>query len=155
MFEMVVDPKTGMMDQPNFHDAFGSHRKVQFLKYLEKKAFKILEACDAIGISHQTYYKGLEKDLVFRERVEELKARRIEEVEQTLADCATEPSKTIDRIFFLKCWKPAVYNPVQKFENTQQVVFDITRLDTVPKPKYAKEAELIEKSARIESATKD
>ena len=71
----------------------------------------------------------LKRIYLFRESIDEAKRLHIEAVEQVLATQALEPKSVVDRIFFLKCWKPDRYNPVMRTELRTEISIDVRGLD--------------------------
>jgi hypothetical protein len=121
---MSVNPKTGFLEQPNLIDGFDSVKKQAMLRYLEVQPFKIKYACQHVGINEATFYDHINRDATFAKYIQDLRERRVEEIEQKLADMALKDEQVADRIFFLKAWKPNRYNPVNKSE--QKITVEIT-----------------------------
>ena len=126
------------------YNGFSSDRKTMFLSYIETHPNSILAACKAVGIDQVTYYKHMREDTVFSSRFKELKAQAIEKIEQTLFECAQDKNHTIDRIFFLKAWKPNIYNPALKIESTMNVNLNIGSATTYLNKEKVIEAETSE-----------
>jgi hypothetical protein len=124
----TVDQKTGFIEA-NYLQAFDAVKKTQILSYLAKAPFKIKEACEFIGVEESTFYRHIQQDPAFAKAVQELKSRRVEAIEQKLADRALVDEGVADRIFFLKCHKPALYNPTTKTEQSLAVTIEIKGLD--------------------------
>ena len=150
-----IDPATGFITSTD-QRAFNANRKLLLLKYLSKHPFKISHACTFIGIDYVTYYHHLKSDAVFRQKIEALKTLRIEEVEQKLADCAVKEEKTIDRIFFLKTWKPERYNPVSRVEySSSKVQLSSSDAQEFLARQSAIEAEIVEEQNKLISDDND
>lgn len=147
--KMVVNPKTGFLEQPNYLPAFDSDKKLRLLDYLEKQPFKISFACEAVGVDTATFYKHLVLDATFAQQIQKLKTRRIEEVEQKLADMATVKEQVADRIFFLKSWKQDRYNPIQRSESTIRIEIDTSSVNAAMERDKALDAQI---ENRLQSA---
>jgi hypothetical protein len=147
MQTLQVDPKTGFLEQPNNALAFTGERKRLLLDYLDKAPFKIKQACEFIGIDQATFYRHLKEDVSFAQSLQAIKERRIEDVEQKLADMALVDQSVADRIFFLKAWKPDRYNPVAKSESSITITIDGNMLSQAKSERNVIEAEIVGKES--------
>ncbi len=77
-------------------------QKRQFLKVFKLKAGNITKSCDAVNISRQCYYNWLRNDLDFLNKVNEIQASTIDEVEDHLMQLirSNHPGSIM---FYLKC----------------------------------------------------
>lgn len=75
--------------------------KENFLKALEQSLGYISHSCKAANISRRLYYKWIEKDKEFKERVDEIIEAEIDVVENELKKQIMEGNPT-STIFYLK-----------------------------------------------------
>lgn len=98
----TIDEKTGFLESKAYPDAFDTFKKTQFITTLRNNNNRLRKACETVGIAYDTFLKHYRKDQGFHESVERVKAENVEEVVGTLLNCAKDPKKSIDRIFWLK-----------------------------------------------------
>ena len=150
-----LDPKSGFITSDH-SQAFNARKKILLIQYLTEKPFRIRDACKFVGVDYVTYYSHMKSDLKLRSEVSRVKALRIEEVEQKLADCAVKEEKTIDRIFFLKTWKPERYNPVSRVEySSSKVQLSSSDAQEFLARQSAIEAEIVEEQNKLISDGND
>lgn len=150
MLKMTVDPKTGFLQQTNFNEAFTAERKIQFLEVIGTNPFAVHTVCHIVGIDHNTYYRHIERDPVFRECVKEQIHLMNEKVEGVLIRNALDDKKTLDRIFYLKHRMPKVYNPMPVIESKQSFVFELIDARRAIDKQDVIETNIAEESHRIE-----
>jgi len=71
------------------------------LEVLKNKAGNISATCEALGITRKTFYEWMEKDLEFKEKVEEIRESLIDYAESMLLKNIKE-GDTTSIIFYLK-----------------------------------------------------
>lgn len=100
---LVVEQETGLLDS-NGLSSFDADKKRQFLELLAENPHYggIRKSLKAIGVGESTFWKHYQIDASLKQSIEKLKHNFAHKVEQVLADCALDPKKTIDRIFYLK-----------------------------------------------------
>ena len=124
-----IDPTTGFIESPAYPDSFDAEKKSAMIEILKNGPFRLEKACKSLGVHYSTFTKAWRNDPLFRESIDEAKRLHIEAVEQVLATQALEPKSVVDRIFFLKCWKPDRYNPVMRTELRTEISIDVRGLD--------------------------
>lgn len=106
--ETYKDPVTGMLDSPQ-SSGFTIAKKLKFLQNLEESNASISRVAKDMSMSPDTVMAHLERDGEFRRRVDAAKRWHAEKVEEVLMNCALDPKKTLDRIVFLRAYKPEKY----------------------------------------------
>ena len=108
---------------------FGSENKLRFIEILRKTWPHIKKACDAVGISTQTYRNHYGSDSKFKELIDELKEERLDNLEAVMLDNGEKPAGFLDRIAYLRAHRPALYNPAQKVivERQDHLTIDVAQ----------------------------
>lgn len=156
MHTLTVDPQSGFLQDSNYIHAFTAEKKELLVQYLETRPFQIREACKTVGIDPATFYRHVKDDPLLAQRVQAVKERRVEEIEQKLSDMALVDDSPADRIFFLKCWKPDRYNPTSKSEQKISVTVDTIAIQHAIERQQIIEAQFIsdgKESASITQST--
>lgn len=101
-----------------------TQKQINFLKALRDSATNISTACEAVGISRQTYYDWL-TNLTFKERVDHLKEGMIDLAESALYMNIKE-GKESSVIFFLK-----TRGRSRGYTEKKEIDLSVTRLKTL------------------------
>lgn len=91
--------------------AFTPSRKKEFVLILPKHWPNITAACDEVGITRQTYTAHLAIDEKFRDDVQAVVDRKVDEVEQRFFEFGKRPKNYLDRITIARAYRGEIYNP--------------------------------------------
>lgn len=98
----------------------------RFLKALPKYG-TITGAAKAVRVSRSTVYLEMEHNELFAADVRAIQAECVELVEATLYQCANDPDKTADRIFYLKTARPEKYGDRLRADQIEAIKADAKR----------------------------
>lgn len=110
---LVRDPGTGFLYDPV--------RTGPGIFTLEKKTLAVQEAanhwpnvgkiCDVAGVSRKTFMVHYSLDPVFKDKIDEIRERKVDGVEEVLFTAAMQPKNFMDRIAALRAHRGDIYNP--------------------------------------------
>lgn len=133
--QFAIDLTTGFIQQ----DLFPIEKKLEILKLLEIKPMLLTAACTVAHVPRREFDKAKEFDKVFADKLEEIRVRHTEEVEQMLLANAKEWKGVSDRQMYLKTHKPEIYAD----KRTLEITGNTALLDLVKKAKEYKEQQIV------------
>lgn len=135
--DMIPDEETGFLPSPYGMEGFGVKEKKVFLELMmsENGHCSISKIAELLKIAPNTVLSHIRRDKAFAERVAEAKSWFAERVEGVLQSCALDPKKTIDRIAFLRAYKPEKYARNEVSHATVEVKFDFGALQSFRRKK--------------------
>lgn len=141
----TIDPQTGFVESLAYPDAFDAMRKAEFLKFYKESGLGIWEACERLGVSHNTVRKHYRIDPEFKKAFDEAKLEYSDKLEALSRRTALNPKATIERIFQLKALVPERYAD-QKGSGRVEVVINISQeaLENAQKREKMIDAKIVE-----------
>lgn len=124
--------------------AFTVEQKALLIRYLENAPFNITGACEAVGIDRATFYRHCQHDLSLARRLQQLKDRRVDEIEEHLMDNARRSDHPAWTIFALKSHRPQIYSPAHKTEANITITIDHNGLTDAFQRQQFIETELVQ-----------
>lgn len=113
----VINPETGYLENPAYHNDFDSVKKEQFLKLFVENGMGLQRTCRALGMSTETVHKHYQIDKKFKEEFDKIRTIYVDELEATSRQNALNPRSVIERIFQLKALLPEKYGDKRDSSN--------------------------------------
>ena len=105
----VVNPETGLLENPAYPSNFNSDRKLAFIEAFKENGMGFYRTCKAMGLSHDTVNKHYQQDPVFRKLFDQAKLEYGDNLEAVSRINALDPKMYVERFFQLKSLFPEKY----------------------------------------------
>lgn len=114
---LVLDPETGYLTNSTVNSltGFNATRKQQFVEFAREWWPNIMKICEAVGITHPTFYSHYAVDPKFRADIDACRERILDNAEHVMAQRAMAPGGFMDRIAMLKAYRPARWDQERRY----------------------------------------